>query len=263
MSVRRNSTICQAYFFLSKLPYSSSELLHRSPASEGRHILHWPRSFRSILDRDWGRRRRTANTAIWPKNGPGLSFCCLVIHISEADLAGDSKELFVNRQLFERPSLVEVKMNESFKNNQCIRSRSFWKKLGFAKCLGEVWRDLQDDPHWKYEQLSPVQLLEKSELHTYPTDNDELARANWFWTRRPRLLPVASCIVWIIVALGLPFWLFIVPSIGVPVLMIAAVIVDVEIVRSVRWRRQYEISIDRLIRTSTNGRDTFGVDVFA
>jgi hypothetical protein len=53
-----------------------------------------------------------------------------------------------------------------------------------------------------------------------------------------------------------------VPSIGVPVLIIAAVIVNAEIVRSVRWRRQYELSIDRLIRTSTNGRDTSGVDVF-
>jgi hypothetical protein len=31
----------------------------------------------------------------------------------------------------------------------------------------------------------------------------------------------------------------------------------------VRWRRQYELSIDRLVRTSTNGRDTFGVDIFA
>jgi hypothetical protein len=37
MLVRRNSTICQADFFLSKLPYSSSELLRRivSPASDG------------------------------------------------------------------------------------------------------------------------------------------------------------------------------------------------------------------------------------
>jgi hypothetical protein len=142
-------------------------------------------------------------------------------------------------------------------------SHSFWEKVSFGKRLGEVWRDLQDEPHWKYEQLSPVQLLEKSGLYRYPTDNAELARANWFWSRRPRLLPVVSCMVWLIVALGLPFWLLIVPSIGVPLLVIAAVIVDTEIVRSVRWRRQYETSIARLIRTSTNGRDTLGVDVLA
>ena len=179
----------------------------------------------------------------------------------EGDLARHSKELFFSRQLFACPSFIEVKMNESGENNQCISNHSFWEKVG--ERLGEVWQDLQDDAHWKYERSAPVQLVEKSKLHSYPTDNDELARANWFWRRRPRLLPVASCIAWLIVALGLPFWLFIVPSIGVPLLIIAAVIVDTEIVRSVRWRRQYELSIDRLIRTSTNGRDTFDVDVFA
>jgi hypothetical protein len=154
-------------------------------------------------------------------------------------------------------------MNKSCKNEECASSHSFWEKVSFGKRLGEVWRDLQDEPHWKYEHLSPVQLLEKSGLYRYPTDNAELARANWFWSRRPRLLPVVSCMVWLIVALGLPFWLLIVPSIGVPLLVIAAVIVDTEIVRSVRWRRQYETSIARLIRTSTNGRDTLGVDVLA
>ena len=154
-------------------------------------------------------------------------------------------------------------MNKSSKNNQCISSHSLWEKLSFGKRLREVWQDFQDDPHWKYEQLSPVQLLEKSEFHRHPTDNDELARANWFWSRRPRLLQAASCIVWLIVALGLPFWLLIVPWIGVPLLIIAAVIVHIEIVLSARWRRQYELSIDRLVRPSTNGRDTFGVDIFA
>jgi hypothetical protein len=41
------------------------------------------------------------------------------------------------------------------------------------------------------------------------------------------------------------------------------VAVDTEIVQSVRWRRQYELSIDRLVRTSINGKDTSGMDVFA
>jgi hypothetical protein len=104
-----------------------------------------------------------------------------------------------------------------------------------------------------YRELSPAQLLEKLKLHRYPIDHDELARANWFWNRRPRFLQAASGMVWLIVALGLPLWLFIVPAIGVPLLIIAAVLVNTEIVRSVRWRRQYELSIYRLIRTSTNG----------
>ncbi len=152
-------------------------------------------------------------------------------------------------------------MNESSKDNQCISNHSFREKLSLGKRLGEIWQDLQDDPHWKYEQLSPVQLLAKAELHRYPTHNDELARANWFWSRRPRLLPAAGYTVWLVVVLGLPFWLFIVPLIGVPLLISAAMIVSTEIVRSMRWRRQYELSIDRLIRASTTDKDTFGMDV--
>ena len=154
-------------------------------------------------------------------------------------------------------------MNESSKNKQCNTCHSLCQRHNLAERLGEVWQDIQSERHWKYEKLSPVQLLQKSELHRYPEDNDELARANWFWRRRPRFLQVTSCIVWLIAALGLPIWLFIVPAIGMPLLIVVVVIVNTEIVRSVRWRRQYELSIDRLARTSTNGRDTFGVDIFA
>jgi hypothetical protein len=150
-------------------------------------------------------------------------------------------------------------MNRFSENNQCISSHSLQEKFSFAKRLRDLWQDLQNNPHWKYEQLSPVQLLEKSKLPRNSTDIDELARANWFWSRRPRLLPTASWIVWLIVVLGVPFWLFSIPAFGVPLLIIAAVIVDTEIVRSVRWRRQYESSIGRLFRTSKDDRDSFGV----
>lgn len=153
-------------------------------------------------------------------------------------------------------------MKKPAKNNECIASHSIWGKISFGERLGQFCRDLQDDPHWKYEQLSPVQLLAEMGINKYSTDDSELSRANWFWSRRPRLLPAVSWIFWLIVALGLPFWLVIVPLIGVPILIIATVIVDIDIVRSVRWRRQYESSIDRLIRTATNSTDTFSADVF-
>ena len=57
--------------------------------------------------------------------------------------------------------------------------------------------------------------------------------------------------------------LFIVPVIGVPLLIVAPVIVNTDIVQSARWRRQFELSIDRLIRTSASDRDTSGADSFA
>jgi hypothetical protein len=154
-------------------------------------------------------------------------------------------------------------MNQSSKNTRSVSSHSLSEKLSFGKRLVELWQDFQHDQNWKYEELSPAQLLENLRLLKYSRNRDEFARANWFWSRRPRLLTVASYIVWLLVALGLPFWLFIVPSIGVPFIIISAMIVNTQIVRSVWWRRQYELSIDRLIRISTNGRDTLGTDVLA
>src|ERR1700741_4653780 len=140
-------------------------------------------------------------------------------------------------------------MKKSRKIDRSIVNRSQLEKHGLSQALSEVWHDLRADPKWKYEQLTPIQLLEKSELRIRLPDSDELVRATWFWSRRPRLLSVASSILWITVALGLPFWLFRIPSIGVPLIIVTAVVINTDLVRSLRWRRQYESSIDRLIRT--------------
>jgi hypothetical protein len=139
-------------------------------------------------------------------------------------------------------------MKKSRKIDRSIVNRSQLEKHGLGQALSEVWHDLRADPKWKYEQLTPIQLLEKSELRVRLPDSGELVRATWFWSRRPRLLSVASSILWITVALGLPFWLRI-PSIGVPLIILAAVVINTDLVRSLRWRHQYESSIDRLIRT--------------
>jgi hypothetical protein len=161
-------------------------------------------------------------------------------------------------------------LGEGLRRNRDMRTQRNYRhvsehppeKSRFTKLLAEFWHDLQDEPHWKYESSSPVQILEQLNLDTWRQNNDELVRAEWFWNRRPRLLRATSCVVWLLAALGLPFWLFIIPAIGIPLLIISAVAVETEIVQSVRWRRQYELSIDRLVRTSVNGKDTSGMDVF-
>src|SRR5258707_5453513 len=114
--------------------------------------------------------------------------------------------------------------------------------------LGGFCRDLEANQRWKYDELSPVHLLEKLKLDEYPTDKGELARAEFFWSRRPRLLTAIDYIVWLTVALGLPFWLFIVPAIGVPLLIIAALVVPTGRVRALRGRREDRLKIDRSTR---------------
>jgi hypothetical protein len=158
---------------------------------------------------------------------------------------------------------ISTKMSEPSKNSQSAHKRFLSEKPHLGKFLGEAWRDLQPGQHWKYEQLSPIKLLQRSKRLTYPPDNDEVRRANWFWSLQPRWHQATSCILWLIVGLGLPLWLFVFPAIGVPLAIIAAAIANTGIVRSVRWRRQYELSIDRLLRTCENGTDPFEMDIFS
>jgi hypothetical protein len=157
---------------------------------------------------------------------------------------------------------AEIRDMKTQRNQRPITARPPGKSR-FAKHLAEFWHDLQDEQQWKYEPSCPVQILEQLNLDTCQQNNGELERAEWFWNRQPRLLRATSYVVWLLAALGSPFWMFIIPAIGIPVLIISAVTVDAEIVQSVRWRRQYELSIDRLVRASINGKDTSGMEVFA
>jgi len=154
-------------------------------------------------------------------------------------------------------------MNNFSKHHEIVSSPSSSAKLPFGKCLARVWQDLQNEQKWKYDELSPARLLEKLNLLENSRENAEFARANWFWARRPRVLTMASYLVWLIVIAGVPFWLFIVPVIGLPLIVILLMMVNIDVVQSLRWRRQYELSIDRLIGASTSGRDTFRGFAFA
>ena len=145
--------------------------------------------------------------------------------------------------------LTEMKNERTLETHGGRNVHGSPEKFNLIKPLIRVWRDLEDKQRWKYDNLSPVRLLEKLKLNEYPADKDELARAEHFWSCRLRLLPVISYVFWLSAALGLPVWLFIVPTVGLPLLIVSALLVNTEIVRSVRWRRQYELSIDRLIHT--------------
>jgi hypothetical protein len=133
------------------------------------------------------------------------------------------------------------------------------KKVNFTKNIAEVLRDIEDEQSWKFDELPPAQLLEKLKLDRSLADRDEFERAEFFWARRPRFLRAISSIIWLVVALGLPFWLLGAPAIGLPLFLLSSVVADTDIVQSVRWRRQYESSIHRLIRTigTSPGRKKF------
>jgi hypothetical protein len=121
-------------------------------------------------------------------------------------------------------------------------------KLNFSERFTALYRNLQDVHGWKYREASPLQLLETLNVDRYTMDRDELERAYFFWTRKPRLLQSITRGAWVISALGLPICLVTFPVIGGLLLLISLALANANIVHSARWRRQYELSIHRLLR---------------
>ncbi|MBV9732038.1 MAG: hypothetical protein JO275_04615 [Verrucomicrobia bacterium] len=121
-------------------------------------------------------------------------------------------------------------------------------RIKCSENLVRFWRDLHDDQTWKYEELCPIDLLEKVEIDHRTVPKDELDRIAWFWRRRPRGLTTAGLILWLIAAVAAPFCV-IVPCLALPILVTSMALLLWTIVRSVRWRREYESSVSRLLHT--------------
>jgi hypothetical protein len=131
-----------------------------------------------------------------------------------------------------------------------------------------MWRDLTTEPVWKYEELPPFRLSQLTKLDLLEASDSELARAISFWCRRPTLIFHDSAAP-IIVALCVLVSLFIAlvnwPGTSTPkrvaemVILLLELVVEIYLVvqrlKFLRWRRDYERSVDRLIRTIQPGRE--------
>jgi hypothetical protein len=125
-----------------------------------------------------------------------------------------------------------------------------------------IWRDLTTEPAWNYEVLPPLRLAELTELDLFEVSDTELARVHWFWSRRPKLtfhrsaaLVVVGICVLLYVAFALVAWSRTsIPNLVAEMIILilysaAALYLVGERIRFVRWRREYESSIDRLVGT--------------
>jgi hypothetical protein len=52
-------------------------------------------------------------------------------------------------------------MKNKQETDRCANVRASPEKSTFSKQLAGVWRDLEDNQRWLYNELSPVQLLEE------------------------------------------------------------------------------------------------------
>jgi hypothetical protein len=149
-------------------------------------------------------------------------------------------------QIFNPPCTMGNRLTPEIRRQPIIYT--WLAKLNFCERLPALYRSLQDVQGWKYHEASPLQRLETLNVDRYTVDRDELERAYFFWNRKPRLLQSITRGAWVISALGLPICLFHFPVIGGLLLVISLALTNTKIVRSARWRRQYELSIHRLLR---------------
>ena len=125
-----------------------------------------------------------------------------------------------------------------------------------------IWRDLTTEPVWKYDESPPFMLSQLTEVELLQASDSELARSIWFWCRRPKLIfidsvapvIVAFCIL-VCLFIGLVNWAgtSMPERVAEVIILLFEVAVEIYLViqriRFVRWRREYELSIDRVIRT--------------
>ena len=128
--------------------------------------------------------------------------------------------------------------------------------------IAQMWKDLTTEPAWKYKELPPLLLAEVTKLDLFEIGDTELARAHWFWSRRPKLNVHESAVLLVLglcaivsLAIALVAWpgtsiskrieemIILLFEVGVEVYLI------VQRLKFVRWRGEYELSVDRLIRT--------------
>ena len=115
------------------------------------------------------------------------------------------------------------------------------------------WRDFQYPSRWRYPDLAPEEALAGRQLKVELATEPELKRATWLWFRRPKLILGYGALSYVImvacttVAMLVPVIgiFFAAVWLGIWVLAIAA-----DTIRYVRWRRDYETALDRLLRLS-------------
>jgi hypothetical protein len=135
------------------------------------------------------------------------------------------------------------------------------KRISTIDGLSTIWTDLTTEPVWKYDESPPFLLSQLTESDLLEASDSELARVIWFWCRRPKLMLHDSAVLMIValcVLISLSIALVSWPGTSPPKRIDEVIIVLFELaaaiyatghrLRFLRWRREYERSIDRLIR---------------
>jgi hypothetical protein len=101
---------------------------------------------------------------------------------------------------------------------------------------------------WRFPELAPSDLLRSLNCDLSDVDHAEFFRAKWMWTRKPKSFLEAGSFGYLILAL-IGLVLLVIPDAGIVLAFAVLLILAKEAVRFGRWRREYESSIGRVIRS--------------
>jgi hypothetical protein len=105
------------------------------------------------------------------------------------------------------------------------------------------------EPVWKYEELPPAALIKSLHVESVAIDQDELSRAEWFWTRRPKVLSESLSFFFFYLTVAVCLFYLVPDTIWFFLLWIlaGASCASIDRIRLDRWRNEYESSIERVV----------------
>ena len=144
-----------------------------------------------------------------------------------------------------------------------VSSSGLMKPKELGPALLAIWSELTAERVWQYRELPPSLLLNLKTLNLQALDDSDHSRAMWFWLRRAKVvlyesgvaLPLSGLCA--LQCLNIGFACSPLTSISelageATILFLGlaiAVTAIVDKVRLVRWRREYELSVNRLIQS--------------
>ena len=114
----------------------------------------------------------------------------------------------------------------------------------------QFWTDFNAAPAWRFPEVPPWEI--QAYLGTPVVNHWERIRAEWFWRRRPKAF-LGEGVIGYVLLIAVGILLLFVPMFGILLdstwLLSSFLLIASDIVRNVRWRRDYEATLHRLIRT--------------
>jgi hypothetical protein len=116
-------------------------------------------------------------------------------------------------------------------------------------------KDLLSEHRWRFPEIPPYQIARS--LGNPMVDHWERVRAEWMWQRRPRECFGENAFNYLLI-FAVSVLVLLIPAIGVFIdavwLHSCVLLVALDVVRNVRWRRDYETCLCRMIRSIQNPR---------